>query len=52
MATLYKTDGEVLEIHPHKGGDLFDLKEMQGFVNGYIELIRCRKPLPKIRFPL
>ena len=38
MATLIKTDGTVVEINPANGKD-FKLKELQGYVNGCIEII-------------
>ena len=38
MATLIKVSGEVVEVHP--AGKVFTLKEMQGYVGGYIEYIR------------
>lgn len=38
MATLIKTDGTVTKIDPANGKD-FKLKELQGYVNGSIEII-------------
>ena len=38
MATIYKTDGTEEEVQPQNGTD-FSLKELQGFVGGYIELV-------------
>lgn len=38
MATLYKTNGEVLEINP-KNGKKFKLIEVQSYCEGYIELV-------------
>ena len=45
MATLYKVDGVLLtkevEVKP-KSGKNFSLVELQGFVEGYIELISLK----------
>lgn len=41
MATLYKVDGSVLEVHPRNGTE-FTLEELQGFVGGYIEIVPLR----------
>lgn len=38
MATLYRTNGTQEEVLP-KNGESFDLKEMQTFVGGYIEIV-------------
>jgi len=38
MGKLIKTDGTILEIEP-KNKPCFSLKEMQGFVGGYIECV-------------
>ncbi len=38
MATLIKTNGEVQEITPQNGKN-FSLDELQGFVEGYIEIV-------------
>lgn len=39
MATLIKVDGSETEVSP-KNGKCFELEELQGFVGGYIEIIR------------
>lgn len=36
---LYTTDGERIKVTPSNGTD-FSLEELQGFVGGYIEIIR------------
>ena len=41
MAILYKTDGSVTPVSP-KEGKYFSLKELQGYVGGYIQIV----PLP------
>lgn len=41
MSTLFKANGEVLEVRPING-KVYTLKELQGFVNGYIEVVRLR----------
>lgn len=38
MATLIKTDGSQIEIEP-KNGLKFELKELQQYVQGYIEYV-------------
>lgn len=38
MATLMKADGTKQEVHPADGKQ-FTLKELQGYVGGYIEMI-------------
>lgn len=38
MATIYKTNGEVLQTTPKNGKD-FSLEEMQAIVGGYIEIV-------------
>ena len=38
MATIYKTNGEVIETTPKNGKD-FSLEEMQAIVGGYIEIV-------------
>lgn len=38
MATLIKVDGTSTEVQP-KNGKFFSLKEMQGYVDGYIECL-------------
>jgi hypothetical protein len=38
-AQLIKPDGEVVEVEPKNGTD-FQLDELNGFVEGYIEIIR------------
>ena len=38
MATLFKTDGTIVEITP-ENGKKFNLKEAQGLVGGLVELI-------------
>lgn len=45
MATLIKPNGETTEVNP-KGGNLYSLEELQGYVGGYIELIS----LPQTKF--
>jgi hypothetical protein len=39
MAELIKSSGEITPIAP-KNGKSFDLQELQGYVGGYIELVR------------
>lgn len=39
MATLIKHTGEVSQVTPNNG-KTFSLEELQGFVGGYIELIK------------
>ena len=40
MATLIKTDGTIITVHPKTGnGTAFSLEELQGYVGGYIETI-------------
>ena len=41
MATIYKTNGEALEVSP-KNGKAFSLEEMQEIVGGYIHPIRMK----------
>jgi len=38
MARLYKCSGEEREVSP-ESGDFFSLSELQGFVDGYIEVV-------------
>lgn len=38
MGILMKTNGDVSEVYPEKGKH-FNLKELQGFVNGYFEIV-------------
>ena len=38
MATLYRCDGEIIEVHPRRG-NTFSLKELQTYVGGDIEII-------------
>lgn len=38
MAKLYKTSGKIVEVYPENGKD-FSLDELQGFVDGYIEIV-------------
>ena len=38
MAKIYKVNGEILDIEPKNGSD-FQLDELQGIVNGYIEIL-------------
>jgi len=38
MATIYKTNGEVIETTPKNGRD-FSLEEMQEIVGGFIEIV-------------
>ena len=42
MATLITTTSEAREVKPAKGKK-FKLEELQGFVGGYIELVRLSK---------
>lgn len=44
MATLLRTDGTSEEVAPANGSS-WTLKELQGFVGGYIEIARPRSPL-------
>jgi hypothetical protein len=39
MATLFKTDGTQTEVSP-KNGRKFTLEELQGYVEGFIEVVR------------
>lgn len=39
MADWIKTNGERIEVQPKNGTD-FSLEELQGFVGGYIEIVR------------
>jgi hypothetical protein len=39
IGTLYRANGEVLEVHP-VNGRVFSLKELQAYVGGYIEKVR------------
>jgi hypothetical protein len=39
MATLMKTNGQVIGVTP-RNGESFTLEELQDFVGGYIELVR------------
>ena len=41
MATLIKADGTRTEIQPKNGTD-FKLEELQGYVDGYIEIVNLR----------
>tara|TARA_Y100000310_G_scaffold318729_1_gene373146 strand:- start:96 stop:350 length:255 start_codon:yes stop_codon:yes gene_type:complete len=41
LATLFKTDNTVEAVKP-KQGESFSLKELQGYVGGYIELVKLR----------
>ena len=41
-AILYSVDGTQKSVEPENGKD-FSLKELQGFVNGYIELVYLTK---------
>jgi len=41
-ANIYKADGTVLSVQPKKG-KYFSLAELQGIVNGYIEIIPVKK---------
>lgn len=38
MARIFKTNGEVVEVHPKNGTD-FQLDELQAIVGGYIEVV-------------
>ncbi len=42
MATLIHADGRIEEVRP-KNGKEFTLTELQGYVGGYIELVRHGK---------
>ncbi len=39
MATLFKTNGEVLEVQP-TNKKTFSLKELQSYVGGYVQVFR------------
>lgn len=39
MARWIKTNGETIEVEPKNGTD-YSLEELQGFVGGYIEIVR------------
>lgn len=39
MGILMKTNGDVSEVYPQEKSKHFSLKELQGFVNGYIEIV-------------
>ena len=39
MARWIKTNGETKEVHPKNGTD-YSLEELQGFVGGFIEIVR------------
>lgn len=41
MATLIKTDGTKTEVHPKNGVD-FQIEELQGYVDGYIDIVNLR----------
>lgn len=41
MAKLIKTNGEEIKIFPKNGTD-FSLKELQNYVDGYIEIVNLR----------
>lgn len=38
MAKLIKTDGSIENVTP-RDGEMFELKELQGYVHGYIQLL-------------
>lgn len=40
MATLFKENGETLEVTP-KNGEAFDVEELQTMVSGLVEIIHC-----------
>jgi hypothetical protein len=52
MAKLIKADGETRELRPADGTDCFTLEELQKYVGGYIEVVRCRLPVPEDECPL
>lgn len=39
MAKWIKANGETIEVNPKNGTD-YSLEELQGFVGGYIEIVR------------
>jgi hypothetical protein len=39
MGILMKENGDVSEVYPQERKNTFSLKEMQGFVGGYIEIV-------------
>lgn len=39
MAKWIKTNGETIDVKPKNGTD-YSLEELQGFVGGYIEIVR------------
>lgn len=43
MAFLLKAEAEPVEVQPANGKS-FSLQELQGFVGGYIEIVRCGRP--------
>lgn len=43
MGILMKANGDVSEVYPTKKGHGFSLKELQGFVEGYIEIVGIGK---------
>lgn len=42
MGKLLKTDGTTIEVRPKNGTD-YTLDELQEFVGGYIEVVRCKE---------
>lgn len=44
MGKLFKTNGEIIEVSP-KNKKYYSLKELQSFVNGYIEYIQLTSDL-------
>lgn len=44
MGIFIKENGEVAEVKP-KNGKTFSLEELQGFVNGYIEIVNVGQKL-------
>lgn len=43
-ATLYKQSGEAIKVYPNNGTD-FTLEELQGYVDGYIEIVVLNEDL-------
>lgn len=41
-ATIYRTDGEIVEVQPANGKD-FRLEELQKIVGGKIQIIECNE---------
>ena len=47
MATLIKATGEINEVRP-ANGKTWSLKELQGFVGGYVEIVRLPANFPQV----